>query len=182
MALTKSLSFSLRRKRVLISENNSDLEQFCGEFQCFTPMKKLCSSQNNLKNDSFSINLLETLPLELLIKIICGVHHEDLKQLIYVSKTIRDAAIIAKNCHFAYSTPLKTKAFRNTKIGLLNDNVQNSTEFEPPNAPKQVRKMNRTRLDRKTLGRIAVALFVEKTGVTAEQKWSRRSLFLDIDS
>ncbi|KAK9706631.1 hypothetical protein RND81_07G140500 [Saponaria officinalis] len=179
MALTKSsLSISHRRKRILISKNCCDLEQFCPDFVCFTPMKKLCSHKINLRNSS---NFLEDLPQELLIKVICGVYHDDLKQLFVVSKTIRNAAIIAKNCHFAYSTPLKTKSFRNS-IEMLNNNSENSSDFEPPKAPKPVRRMSRRPFNRKTLGSVAIKLFDGEVVIEAEQRWPRRSLFMEIDS
>ncbi|EOA36707.1 hypothetical protein CARUB_v10012241mg [Capsella rubella] len=51
---------------------------------------------------------LESLPQDILVKIICGVEHEDLKQLFNVSKTIREATLIAKKWHFEYTTPRKT--------------------------------------------------------------------------
>ncbi|XP_074272138.1 F-box protein SKIP27 [Silene latifolia] len=190
MALTKSLSFSLGRKRILISNNSCDLQHFCDEFECFTPLKKLCSQEFDIQHDFSSVNLnsnsvslLEALPQELLIKVICGVDHDDLKRLFFVSKTVRDAAIIAKKCHFAYSTPSKTKAFRNS-IDMLNDKnpLEDSDDLEAPNAPKQARKMNRKRLDSRKLEDISVALFADKATDAAEQRWPRRSLFMDIDS
>ncbi|KAH9611849.1 hypothetical protein KSS87_019528 [Heliosperma pusillum] len=188
MALTKSLSFSLGRKRILISNNSCDLQHFCDEFECFTPMKKLCAQEIQIPQDFTTVNLnsislLEALPQELLIKVICGVDHDDLKRLFFVSKTVRDAAIIAKKCHFAYSTPSKTKAFRNS-IDMLNDNnaLECSDDFEAPNAPKQGRKKNRKRLDSKKLDDISVALFADEAVDAVEQRWPRRSLFMDIET
>ncbi|KAL2931994.1 F-box protein SKIP27 [Bienertia sinuspersici] len=87
-----------------------------------------------------STSLLEALPQELLF---CGVDHDDLKQLFLVSKTVRDAAIIAKKSHFAYSTP-------------------EFDDLEAPNAPKQARKMNRPRINKKKLHDISVALFADE--------------------
>lgn len=51
------------------------------------------------KRPRTTINL-ESLPQELLIKILCGVRFTDLKHLCLVSKTIRDAALVAKEVHF----------------------------------------------------------------------------------
>lgn len=112
------------------------------------------------------------------IKIVCGVNHDDLKQLFLVSKTIRDAAIIAKKSHFEFTTPLKTKAFRNS-IDLVNSPLD-LEEIEAPNAPKQARKMNRPRISKKRLSDISVALFSDKG--EDEQRWSRRSLFMETDT
>ncbi|KMT04495.1 hypothetical protein BVRB_8g181610 [Beta vulgaris subsp. vulgaris] len=184
MALTKSLSFSRGRKRVLISNNSCDLEQFCADFESFTPMKRRYCSGDDFFDEKFSVNtsasLLEALPQEILIKVICGVNHEDLNQLFSVSKTVRDAAIIAKKSHFAFSTPSKTKAFRNS-IDLLN-NPMDIEDIEAPNAPKQARKLNRPRICKKKLNHISVALFSDEGEDEEEQKWTRRSLFSEMDS
>ncbi|KAL2932020.1 Cytochrome b5-like protein [Bienertia sinuspersici] len=48
MALTKSLSFSLGRKRILIARNSSDLEQFCADYESFKPTKRHCSVKSNI--------------------------------------------------------------------------------------------------------------------------------------
>ncbi|KAL9234108.1 hypothetical protein vseg_009014 [Gypsophila vaccaria] len=185
MALTKSMSFSYGRKRILITKNNSfELKHFCADFECcFTPLKKLCAHEidEQFTTAKSSSSLLEALPQELLIKVICGVDHDDLKHLFVVSKTVRDSALIAKKLHFAYSTPSKTKAFRNS-IDMLNT-LECSDEIEPPNAPKQARKkMNRKRLDQKKLDDIATALFVDDDELEQQRSSPRRSLFMDIDS
>ncbi|KAK8618364.1 hypothetical protein V6N13_132358 [Hibiscus sabdariffa] len=88
-----------------------------------------------------------------LIRIICGVEHDDLKQLFNVSKSIREATVIAKRMHFAYSTPTKVKAFRTPLFLEVND-----VELEAPNAPMQ-RRSHRS-IGRKKLADISVALFV----------------------
>ncbi|XP_021740444.1 F-box protein SKIP27-like [Chenopodium quinoa] len=187
MALTKSLSFSLGRKRILISNDSCDLEQFCADFEQYSPItKRQCyfTSSGDEDDETFRLknansnSLLEALPQEILIKIVCGVNHDDLKQLFLVSKTIRDAAIIAKKSHFEFTTPLKTKAFRNS-IDLVNSPLD-LEEIEAPNAPKQARKMNRPRISKKRLSDISVALFSDKG--EDEQRWSRRSLFMETDT
>lgn len=185
MALTKSLSFSLGRKRILISNNSCDVEQFCADFDAFSsPLKRRCSEGNAFFDEQFhheessSISVLEALPQEILIKVICGVNHGDLEQLFLVSKTVREAAIVAKKSHFAYSTPSKTKAFRNS-IDLLNDPLE-LEDIKAPNAPKQARKLNRPRLSKKKLSDISVVLFADDG--EEDHRWSRRSLFMDTDS
>lgn len=91
----------------------------------------------------------------------------------YYSQTI-----IAKQSHFAFSTPAKMKAFRNS-IDMLN-NEMDLDEIEAPNAPKQARKLNRPRINKKRLSDISVALFSD--GEEEEQRWTRRSLFMETDS
>ncbi|KAI8567521.1 hypothetical protein RHMOL_Rhmol02G0129300 [Rhododendron molle] len=100
-------------------------------------------------------SMIESLSLDILIRILCGVDHDDLKKLFHVSKTFREATLVAKKWHFAYSTPLKTSVFRSS-IDLRD--VGNSEEVEPPNAPKQ-RQPCSSRLIRKNVCNISVALF-----------------------
>lgn len=175
MALTKSLSFSLRRKRIIVSDKNCDLEQFSADFEPFAPMKRRCDREEEgeieQKLSGTNLSPLEALPQEILIKVVCGVDHDDLKQLFRVSKTIRNATVIAKQSHFAYSTPSKTKVFRNS-IDLLN----NPIDFEAPNAPKQARMKYRPRISKKRLEDISVVLFADEE--EQEQRWPRRSLFI----
>ncbi|PWA70204.1 mechanosensitive ion channel MscS, LSM domain protein [Artemisia annua] len=80
---------------------------------------------------------IEALPQDLLIKVPCGVDYDDLKRLFIVSKTFREAAMIAKRMHLDYITP--------TKIPCQ--------EFEAPNAPKKSRaarsRLNNNREDMK---------------------------------
>ncbi|KAG5415308.1 hypothetical protein IGI04_002875 [Brassica rapa subsp. trilocularis] len=88
---------------------------------------------------------LEDLPLDILVKIICGVEHEDLKQLFHVSKTIREATLIAKQSHFAYSTPRKTLIFQLGRYGLDKPFDLGEDKIEAPAAPlqKRYRRINR---------------------------------------
>ncbi|XP_061351946.1 F-box protein At1g61340-like [Gastrolobium bilobum] len=82
------------------------------------------------------------------IKVLCGVDHEDLKQLFHVSKTIRKATLIAKQ-HFDYLTPKK----KILAFPIL---------FETPNAP--LRKYNKSRLNGRKLADIAGTLFASMDG------------------
>ncbi|KAH0903685.1 hypothetical protein HID58_043188 [Brassica napus] len=79
------------------------------------------------------------------VKIICGVEHEDLKQLFHVSKTIREATLIAKQSHFAYSTPRKTLVFQLGRYGLDKPFDFGEDKIEAPAAPlqKRYRRINR---------------------------------------
>ncbi|XP_042038296.1 F-box protein At1g61340-like [Salvia splendens] len=87
---------------------------------------------------------LEDLPQEILIRIMCGVEHEDLESLLLASKTMRDAAVIAKQTHFAYNTPTKR--------------VNKFEQVETPQAPKLHHSSCR-RLSFKKLVGISVCLF-----------------------
>ncbi|KAG6594628.1 F-box protein, partial [Cucurbita argyrosperma subsp. sororia] len=138
----------LGRKRIVISCNEDDSSIY------LTPKassKRPCSAVRTTVDTDKS--LLETLPQEILIRILCGVDHDDLKQLIRISKTISEATLIAKQWHFAYSTPSKVRAFRSA---FEFDNSSDLDEIEAPNAPttKRFRSLNR-----KKLADISVALF-----------------------
>ncbi|XP_059440017.1 F-box protein At4g35930-like [Corylus avellana] len=48
---------------------------------------------------------LESLPMVLLVKIVCHLPHDQLKPVFHVSKRIREAVQTAKQTHFNYTTP-----------------------------------------------------------------------------
>ena len=53
-----------------------------------TPLKRRCGK--TVEEDAEK-SILESVPQDILIRILCGVDHDDLKQLFHVSSTIRDA-------------------------------------------------------------------------------------------
>ncbi|KAK7246590.1 hypothetical protein RIF29_41459 [Crotalaria pallida] len=117
-----------------------------------TPLKRMCSGRITLNSDK---SPLEALPLDILIKVLCGVEHEDLNQLFRVSKTIREVALIAKGTHFEYSTP-KKKLFGLYDPTDMHDDANGFHEMEAPNAPLRKSKL---RLNGKKLEGISVNLF-----------------------
>ncbi|XP_073127591.1 F-box protein At1g61340-like [Henckelia pumila] len=162
MGLVRSSSFG--RKRVSLSE-------MCTEFRddddCVSISKRQCFQDSFLSTDK---SALENLPQEILIRILCGVEHDDLKRLFFVSNAIREATLIAKHSHFAYTTPRKTVGFRNTET------CGDFDEVEAPNAPKQTR-IPRFRLSKKNLEEVSVALF--PSGI--EDGFTRRELFMGVE-
>ncbi|XP_073017012.1 F-box protein At4g35930-like [Primulina eburnea] len=48
---------------------------------------------------------LESLPIDLLVKILCNLHHDQLRAVFHVSEKIRKAVVIARQFHFNYTTP-----------------------------------------------------------------------------
>nr|AAO39934.1 At1g61340 [Arabidopsis thaliana] len=144
------------RKRILISSGDEM------EDSIFTsPVgKKLCDDKTTSVAEGQSREL-EDLPLDILVRIICGVEHEDLKQLFHVSKTIREATMIAKQSHFAYSTPRKTSVFHHGRFGWDNpfDVEDDDEEIEAPGAPLQKRyRLSRINRNKDDSG-VSVALF-----------------------
>ncbi|XP_010266005.1 PREDICTED: F-box protein At4g35930 [Nelumbo nucifera] len=52
---------------------------------------------------------LESLPMDLLVKILCHLHHDELEAVFYVSQKLRKAVDLAMNCHFNYTTPDRSR-------------------------------------------------------------------------
>lgn len=120
-----------------------------------------------LKRKNHRISTLESLPQDILIRILCCVDHDDLKQLCQVSESIRDATSIAKRDHFAFSTPSKRVP------GLRSSSGVEFEDDEAPKAPKQQRNGYRARIDGKKLADISVALFRSPV----KQPWKRNLVF-----
>lgn len=74
-----------------------------------------------------------------------------------------EQTLIAKRLHFEFSTPRKTLPFRSA---FDMEDLGDSNEVEPPNAPKLL-KIARSRLSRKKLAEISVALFASD----GEENW-----------
>ncbi|CAN1184753.1 F-box protein At4g35930 [Linum perenne] len=52
---------------------------------------------------------LESLPMDLLVKVLCHLHHDQLKPVFHVSRRIRKAVVIARQFHFNYTTPDRSR-------------------------------------------------------------------------
>ncbi|WOL10856.1 F-box protein [Canna indica] len=52
---------------------------------------------------------LESLTMDLIVKILCHLHHDQLKAVFHVSQRIRAAVIQARQSHFNYTTPDKSR-------------------------------------------------------------------------
>ncbi|KAL1820590.1 hypothetical protein ACET3Z_015459 [Daucus carota] len=59
--------------------------------------------------DCDSDSRLEALPVDLLVKIMCHLHHDQLKAVFHVSQRIRKAVVIARQFHFNYTTPDRSR-------------------------------------------------------------------------
>lgn len=154
----------LRRKRIGLYKNAKS--SFVDSNLSMTPtpaIKELCRKKPTLKSEMFA---LESLPQDVLIRVICGVDHDDLKQLVPVSKAVKEATLIAKESHFAYSTPSKGRP------SLDIHDLSESRNFEMPKARRAVRI--RPPICEKKMADITVALFTSPD----EERWPRRELFM----
>ncbi|KAK4778100.1 hypothetical protein SAY87_018287 [Trapa incisa] len=75
------------------------------------------AKQNNLLRtprtpqfvDCDSESRLESLPMDLLVKILCHLHHDQLRAVFHVSQRVRKAVLIARQFHFNYTTPDRSR-------------------------------------------------------------------------
>jgi len=56
-------------------------------------------------DDPLSESKLESLPMELIVKILCLLHHDQLRAVFHVSWRIRKAVMMARQFYFNYTTP-----------------------------------------------------------------------------
>lgn len=120
MALEKRIvrqTSVLGRKRIVVPTN-----PFC------TPVLKRSRSIH-----LYVPKTIESLPHDLLVQVISKVTHEDLKQLLLVSKDIKEATSTARQLHFAYRTPEAKSRLRDV------DDFGVEDEVDAPNAPMQHR-------------------------------------------
>ncbi|CAM8912023.1 unnamed protein product [Rhodiola kirilowii] len=131
----------LSRKRVVLRKSENSSKKKCGDA---------------------SLSRLESLPDEVLVRVLCCVDHADLDQLFHVSKMIRDAAVMARKLHFVYSTPSKTAAFRNS-VDLDESVPDDEAEPEAPPAPKmKLMRAKRRNIDPKKMAALSVVLFTDE--------------------
>lgn len=150
MPVATSLSFSncrsstriIGRKRVAVSPTP-------GSRTPHSPSRTLRKQRSVHFHMDDAVNLLESLPLDVLIKILCKVNYSDLRHLLLVSKQVKEATIYARELHFKFSTPSTKSVFRDEETGGGEDNC--------PCAPKQHRAA-KSRLRGQNLERIAVNL------------------------
>ncbi|KAG9452763.1 hypothetical protein H6P81_005667 [Aristolochia fimbriata] len=157
---------AIGRKRVIVSS-------YLEVSPLSSPLKTQKTERRGMQSSPKS--RLEALPQDLLVRVLCGVDHDDLKQLFQVSKTVKEAALIAKQWHFAFSTPTKVpgvKTFLDSEDGDRFDNL------EAPDAPRQHR-ISRFQLNRKKLADISVALFQSSS---ASEPWPRTNAILSSET
>ncbi|WVZ66344.1 hypothetical protein U9M48_015581 [Paspalum notatum var. saurae] len=149
-SLATSLSFSncrsstriLGRKRVAVSPAP-------GSRSPHSPVRTLRQHRSIRFHMDDAGSLLESLPQDVLIKILCKVNHSDLRPLLQVSKPINEATIVARETHFKFATPSAKSVFRDGECG--------EDEDDGPGAPKQHR-VARPLFPGKNLESIAVNL------------------------
>ncbi|XP_031387530.1 F-box protein At4g35930 isoform X2 [Punica granatum] len=138
------------------------------------------SKQNNLLrtpktprfDDCDTESRLEALPMDLLVKILCHLHHDQLKAVFHVSQRMRRAVLIARQFHFNYTTPdrsrqemLRMITPRPTDHWPFKRGEGKGTPLRSPLAPKAPRQGPRppSRIKISEMRQIAAVLFQEKS-------------------
>ncbi|WJX16090.1 hypothetical protein P8452_06167 [Trifolium repens] len=98
------------------------------------PLKRVCSAH---------ISPLEALPQDILLYVLCGVDHADLKQLFRVSKTIRKATLIVEESYFNFSTPKNYKIeVKTPKTPLIRKQPSEESKFNLEDFTRKRKKFN----------------------------------------
>ncbi|XP_061358998.1 F-box protein At4g35930 [Gastrolobium bilobum] len=122
-------------------------------------------------DDIQSESRLESLPMDLLVKLLCHLHHDQLRAVFHVCRRIRKAVMIARQLHFNYTTPDRSRQ------EMLNRMTPRPTEHWPflckgdgkgvripsPHTPKAPRHGPRppSRLKVSEMRQVAAVLFQE---------------------
>ncbi|XP_074586708.1 F-box protein At4g35930-like [Curcuma longa] len=115
---------------------------------------------------------LESLPMDILIKILCHLHHDQLRAVFHVSQRIRAAVIAARQYHFNYTTPDRSRQeMLNTKTPVPTEHWPFADKAEgkriwgsTPHTPKAPKHGGpRSRLHLLDIKQIAAVLFPEST-------------------
>lgn len=121
--------------------------------------------------ENFGRSRLESLPIDVLVKILCFLHHDQLRPVFHVSQRVRKAVLMARQYHFNYTTPdrsrqemLRTQTPLPTEHWPFGSNGDGSGIYIPspvtPQAPKPAPRL--PRLHNIDLQPIAAALFKDE--------------------
>ncbi|KAM1073180.1 hypothetical protein ACFX2B_018085 [Malus domestica] len=126
-----------------------------------TPRVEACESESRL----------ESLPMDLLVKLLCHLHHDQLKSVFHVSQRVRKAVVIARQFYFNYTTPDRSRQeMLNTMTPhpaehwpFLNKGDGKGTWIRSPHTPKAPKHGPRppSRLKVSEMRQVAAVLFQE---------------------
>lgn len=110
------------KKRVAVLEAEKSESNLVIEDKVIDKSPLVLSPVNLVRQNSFlgtpktprvedcpSESRLESLPMDLLVKILCHLHHDQLRAVFHVSQRIRKAVVIARQFHFNYTTPDRSR-------------------------------------------------------------------------
>lgn len=152
-----------------------------------TPTPRLSFTRTTIDQivECGSGSALEELPFDLLVRIVCCLRHDELKPVLLVCRRLQKAVLIARQCHFNFTTPGREKK---EKLGLF---VPHDNEWLPeggsedletlvhpptPKAPRQPPKPAHARLSITDIRPIAPRLYQEPAYITSNCRKSLRLL------
>ncbi|KAK6924524.1 hypothetical protein RJ641_010724 [Dillenia turbinata] len=124
-------------------------------------------------DDCESESRLESLPMDLLVKLLCHLHHDQLRAVFHVSQRIRKAVLLARQFHFNYTTPDRSRQdMLRTMTPLptehwpfLSKGDERSVMIGSPHTPKAPKHAPRppSRIKFTEMRQVAAVLFQEST-------------------
>ncbi|EXC35317.1 F-box protein [Morus notabilis] len=174
----------LGRKRVAVLETEKAESDIVLEENAIDKSPLMLSPVNLVKQSSFfgtpktptfeacqSESRLESLPMDLLVKVLCHLHHDQLRAVFHVSQRVRKAVLIARQFYFNYTTPdrsrqemLRTMTPRPTEHWPFASKGDGKGIWLPsPHTPKAPRQGPRppSRLKASEVRQVAAVLFQE---------------------
>lgn len=113
---------------------------------------------------------LESLPMDLLVKIMCHLHHDQLRAVFHVSTRIRKAVLVARQFYFNYTTPDRSRQEMLTAMTPLptdhwpfSGKGDGNISIPSPHTPKALRHGPRPRAKFADMRQIAAVLFQDPT-------------------
>ncbi|KAF7809630.1 F-box protein [Senna tora] len=121
-ASAKGCADSTGKKRVAILHSRKTRNSIGNEDKDFDKSPMMLSPVNLVKQNSSlgtpktprpedfeSESRLESLPMDVLVKVLCHLHHDQLRAVFHVSQKIRKAVLIARQFYFNYTTPDRSR-------------------------------------------------------------------------
>ncbi|KAL3525238.1 hypothetical protein ACH5RR_013610 [Cinchona calisaya] len=100
---------AMEKSPTIFSPTPSGIGTFLGAIDIFKQNKLHETPKTPGPVECKSESRLEALPMDLLVKIMCHLHHDQLRAVFHVSQKIRKAVIQARQFHFNYTTPDRTR-------------------------------------------------------------------------
>lgn len=183
---TKNFTDVSKRKLLLESkkrgETNELHHQEAVQNSTFSPIKEFQTAEEvNMQHtqpqtpkavNPKGLSRLESLPMDLLVKILCYLHHDQLRAVFHVSQRIRAAVLSARQQHFDYTTPdrsrqemIRTKTPAPTEhwhfTSMANGRVMQMSSPHTPKAPRHAPRPSR--LHTMDMKQISAVLFQESS-------------------
>ncbi|KAJ7246852.1 hypothetical protein O6H91_Y427200 [Diphasiastrum complanatum] len=125
---------------------------------------------------------MESLSLELLVNIVCGLKHDELKPVSQVCRRFRQAVEVAWRCHFNFQTPGRKRhrqskclsppfEHHNLLLGpRINHICDHKEKPDTPNAPKQLQKPLQAHISADQMRPLVAVLFQDRDNCQSKRR------------